>query len=70
MGGSVAVWPIVEAETTTGQVVDILKMVELFEERYCELLRSFEVLYDVSLPEREQLLQNSWEAIGRELNVS
>lgn len=45
-------------------------MVELFEERYCELLRSFEVLYDVSLPEREQLLQNSWEAIGRELNVS
>lgn len=48
MGGSVAVWPIVEAETTTGQVVDILKMVELFEERYCELLRSFEVLYDVS----------------------
>ena len=46
-------------------------MAELFEERLCELVRNYCHIFDVSSPGHrdKHLVQNSWEEIGRELNV-
>ena len=47
-------------------------MAELLEKMLCELVRNSKHLYDVTLPGHrgQTLLQNSWEEIGQELNVS
>ena len=63
-GGSVAV--------TTRYVALVrheeeITMEELFEERFCELVRNFKHIYDVTSPGHrdKQMLQNSWEEIGK-----
>ena len=46
-------------------------MVGLFKEKLCELVRNDKHIYDVTCPGHHDKikLQNSWEEIGRELNV-
>ena len=58
-----------QSNTTTGGEEEVLKTAEIFEERLCELVRSFKMLLRQGTETNDEC-KNSWEEVGQELKVS